>query len=107
MARSIPPRFAGVSFETPPITWLDESIVQRLRGFCNDMDDRLAAGRGLWLGGDRGTGKTSAAALLVKHAVARQYSAGFHPLPELLLRLRRTFEDQPERHRFPTSANMT
>lgn len=100
MARSIPERYTSVSFDTPPIAWLDEAVVARLRTYCNKMDDRLAEGRGLWLGGDTGTGKTSAAALLVKQAAERRYSAGFHPLPELLMRLRRTFDDRRDDEAF-------
>lgn len=67
----------------------------RLRRFVDDLDRRLRDGRGLWLGGDVGTGKTSAAALIVKEAAGRGYAAGFHPLAELLMRIRMSFDDRP------------
>src|SRR5687768_11949003 len=58
----IPPRFRGVSLDRPPISDMarnleTKSAVERMREFIDDLDQRLAAGRGLWLTGKTGTGK--------------------------------------------------
>jgi DNA replication protein DnaC len=94
MMRSVPVRYASVAIDREPLLSLDDAVRARLRAFIREMDERITAGRGLWLGGERGTGKTSAAALLVMEASRRGYAAGFHPLAELLMKIRRTY-DQP------------
>lgn len=94
MTRAVPARYATVALEREPLLSLDDRVRARLRAYVRGMDQRIEAGSGLWLGGERGTGKTSAAALLVMEASRRGYAAGFHPLAELLVRIRRTY-DQP------------
>jgi DNA replication protein DnaC len=92
MMRALPARYASVALEREPLCSLDEPVRQRIGAYVREMDARLEGGRGLWLGGERGTGKTSAAALLVKEASARGYAAGFHPLAELLVSLRGAYD---------------
>lgn len=94
MVRAVPARYATVAMEREPLLSLDGRVRARLRAYVREMDQRITAGSGLWLGGEPGTGKTSAAALLVMEASRRGYAAGFHPLAELLVRIRRTY-DQP------------
>ena len=84
-----------VSLERPPVCWLDPSIVRRVRAYVSKISDRIERGAGLWLGGDRGTGKTSAAAVIAKEASLRGHAVGFHPLSELLMRIRASFDERP------------
>ncbi|HEX3323707.1 MAG TPA: hypothetical protein VHR65_01020, partial [Solirubrobacterales bacterium] len=68
VASVIPPRYRGVSFERPPVSDMARDLetkaaVGEVCRFVEELDDRLGAGRGLWLFGDTGTGKTTLAML--------------------------------------------
>ena len=86
----IPPRYRGVSFERPPVTQIDAMVVRIVRSWVEELDANLAAGRGLWLMGDTGTGKTTLAMLVSRTAL----EAG-HSVPKLLARIRRTYDSEP------------
>src|SRR5262245_47146638 len=63
VASAIPARYRGVSFERPPVSDMarDPSrapVLEAVREFCDEISARLDEGRGLWLMGDVGTGKT-------------------------------------------------
>jgi DNA replication protein DnaC len=88
----IPAKYRGLSFERPPVTDLDATVVGAVRAFVDELDDNLEAGRGLWLMGDVGTGKTSLAMLISKAALERGYSVAIYSLPRLLARIRRTYD---------------
>src|SRR6476661_7634113 len=52
----IPPRYRGVSFDRPPVSDMARDLqtkaaVAEVRGFVDDLEARLAEGRGLWLFG--------------------------------------------------------
>ena len=66
--------------------------VADVREFCEGIDERLDQGRGLWLQGDTGTGKTSLAMLASKAALAAGRTVAVYSLPGLLARIRRTFD---------------
>ena len=59
------------------------------------MEANLEAGRGLWLMGDTGTGKTTLAMLVSKAALEDSRSVAIYSLPKLLARIRRTYDSEP------------
>jgi DNA replication protein DnaC len=97
VASAIPARYRGVSFDRPPISDLARAaasapVVDEIRSFVAALDERLAAGRGLWLMGDVGTGKTVLAMVVSKAAVEAGRSVAIYSLPRLLARIRRTYD---------------
>jgi DNA replication protein DnaC len=80
----IPNRYRGVSFDRAPIVDMPEAIVSEVRRYVRNLDSRLASGRGIWLTGDVGTGKTSLAMLVSKAAIDAGYSVAIYSLPRLL-----------------------
>ena len=91
----IPPRYRGVSFERPPVTQIDAMVVRIVRSWVEELDANLAAGRGLWLMGDTGTGKTTLAMLVSRTALEAGHSVAIYSLPKLLARIRRTYDSEP------------
>ncbi len=95
---ALPPKYEGVSFERPPISEMarapeSRTVVRAVREFIENFDENIPAGRGLWLTGDVGTGKTTLAMLISKSALERGWSAAVYSLPTLLTRIRRTYDD--------------
>jgi DNA replication protein DnaC len=96
----IPPRYRGVSFDRPPVSDMSRDLqtkiaVNEVRGFIDDLDGRLQEGRGLWLFGDTGTGKTTLAMLISKAALEAGKTVAIYSLPKLLARIRRTYDSEP------------
>jgi DNA replication protein DnaC len=94
VASMIPAKYRGVSFDRPPVTEIEPMVVRVVHSFVEDLDDRLDNGRGLWLMGDTGTGKTTLAMLVSKAALAAGRSVAIYSLPKLLARIRRTYDDE-------------
>ena len=92
----IPRRYAGVSFDRPPISGMHEVIVRPVRQFVRRVDEELDAGHGLWLFGKPGTGKTSLAMLVSRAALDAGHSVAIYSLPRLLAEIRSTFEADSE-----------
>jgi DNA replication protein DnaC len=92
VASVIPAKYRGLGFDRPPITDLDATVVGVVREYVDDLEANLEAGRGLWLMGDVGTGKTSLAMLVSKAALERGRSVAIYSLPRLLARIRRTYD---------------
>ena len=92
VASAIPRKYRTVSFESPPITHLPSGAVGEVRRYVSDLEENLAAGKGGWLYGDVGTGKTSLAMLISKLALEAGRSVAVYSLPKLLARIRRTYE---------------
>jgi DNA replication protein DnaC len=92
VASVIPAKYRGLGFDRPPITDLDPTVVGVVREYVDAIGDNLDAGRGLWLMGDVGTGKTSLAMLASKAALEAGRSVAIYSLPRLLARVRRTYE---------------
>jgi DNA replication protein DnaC len=88
----IPAKYRGVSFERPPVTLMNEIVVKRIREYCTGIEDKIDAGRGLWLSGNSGTGKTTLAMLVSRTALEAGRSVAIYSLPKLLARIRRTYE---------------
>jgi DNA replication protein DnaC len=96
VASVIPRKFQGVSFDRPPVsTEIESMVVQFVRSWVDDMDANLEAGRGLWLMGDTGTGKTTLAMLVSKAALEDRRSVAIYSLPKLLARIRQTYDSEP------------
>jgi DNA replication protein DnaC len=93
----IPKRFRGVSFDRPPVTEMDAHVVREVRRYVDNLDGHLDAGRGLWLTGDVGTGKTTLAMLVSKAALERRRSVAIYSLPRLLAEIRTTYDDGSDR----------
>src|SRR5439155_8294729 len=97
VASTIPRRYRGVSFDRPPVSDMashprSRHVVSEIRAFVDDLDARLGDGRGLWLMGTVGTGKTTLAMLVSKAAVEAGRSVAIYSLPRLLARIRRTYD---------------
>jgi DNA replication protein DnaC len=82
-----------VSFDRPPITEMPSATVQVVRAYLRNLDQRLDGGRGLWLYGDVGTGKTTLAMLVSKTALEAGRSVAIYSLPRLLAEIRDTYEE--------------
>lgn len=100
VASVIPPRYRGVSFDRPPVSDMERDLqtkaaLAEVRAYVADLDTRLEEGRGLWLFGDTGTGKTTLAMLVSKMALEAGHSVAIYSLPKLLARIRRTYESEP------------
>jgi len=96
VASVIPRKFQGVSFDRPPVsTEIAPMVVQLVRRWVDDLEANLEAGRGLWLMGDTGTGKTTLAMLVSKAALEDSRSVAIYSLPKLLARIRQTYDSEP------------
>lgn len=96
----IPPRYRGVSFDRPPVSDMARDLqtkiaVNEVRGYIDDLEERLEEGQGLWLFGDTGTGKTTLAMLISKAALEAGKTVAIYSLPKLLARIRRTYDSEP------------
>src|ERR1700749_1203484 len=96
----IPARYRGVSFDRPPVSDMARDLqtkaaVSAVRKYVEELDRRLAEGRGLWIFGDTGTGKTTLAMLVSKMALEAGHSAAIYSLPKLLAHIRRTYDSEP------------
>jgi DNA replication protein DnaC len=93
----IPRRYQGVSFDRPPIsdiarTALDQ--VQSIRRYVRAIEQNLDSGKGLWIQGDVGTGKTTLAMLVSKAALDAGRSVAIYSLPRLLNLLRESMDSE-------------
>jgi DNA replication protein DnaC len=90
----IPRKYRGVSFDRPPVTEIAAPVTAAVRRYVGHIDDNLAAGRGLWFFGSVGTGKTTLAMLVSRHALDAGHSVAIYSLPRLLAEIRTTFDDE-------------
>ena len=88
----IPVKYRGVSFDRPPVTMMDKTVLGVVRKYVDDLSTYLREGRGLWLMGDVGTGKTTLAMLVSKSALEAGFTTAIYSLPHLLSRIRRTYD---------------
>jgi DNA replication protein DnaC len=100
VASVIPARYRGVSFDRPPVSDMARDLqtkaaVSEVRNFVDDLEGRLGEGRGLWIFGDTGTGKTTLAMLVSKMALEAGHSVAIYSLPKLLAHIRRTYDSEP------------
>ena len=96
LAGVIPRRYQGVSFDRPPVTRIDSTVVRAVRRYVDTLAEQLESGRGIWFQGDVGTGKTTLAMLISGEALRQGHSVAIYSLPRLLGLLRETFDDESE-----------
>jgi DNA replication protein DnaC len=93
----IPRRYQGVSFERPPVSDLSRTApaqIQSVRRYVRSIEQNLDVGRGLWIQGDIGTGKTTLAMLISKTALDASRSVAIYSLPRLLNLLRESMDSE-------------
>jgi DNA replication protein DnaC len=100
VASVIPKKFRGVSFDRPPVSDMARDFqargaVDAIRSYLGNLEDNLAEGRGIWLYGSPGTGKTTLGMLVSKMALESNHSVAIYSLPKLLARIRRTYDAAP------------
>jgi DNA replication protein DnaC len=84
----IPKRYRHVAFDRPPVTDIDPQVVLAVRRFADRVEEKLDKGRGLWLMGPVGTGKTTLAMLVSQAALKAGRSVAIYSLPRLLNEIR-------------------
>ena len=95
LAGRIPRRYEGVSFDRPPISDIARIAPEQIgdvRRYVAAIEQNLDRGRGLWIQGDVGTGKTTLAMLVSKAALDSGRSVAIYSLPRLLHLLRDSIE---------------
>lgn len=91
---TIPKAFRGVSFGRPPLNEIGPVVTQHVERFIDDMDARLAAGRGLWFFGDSDEALVSLAMLIARKASEGGASVATHAVPRLLMELRASYDSE-------------
>jgi DNA replication protein DnaC len=97
VASAIPPRYRGVSFDRPPVSDMSRDmatrhVVNAVQGFVDDLDANIDGGRGMWLMGNTGTGKTTLGMLVAKMALAASKTVAVYFTPKLLTQIRQTYQ---------------
>jgi DNA replication protein DnaC len=80
----VPRRYRGASFDRPPVVGMAEPVVSTVRSYVRNLAERMEEGRGMWLVGDVGTGKTTLAMIVSSAALEAGYSVAIYSLPRLL-----------------------
>jgi len=80
----VPKRYRGASFDRPPVLGMPDPVVSAVRSYVRNLKDRLEEGRGMWLVGDVGTGKTTLAMIVSEAALQAGHSVAIYSLPRLL-----------------------
>lgn len=98
VASAIPARYRGVSFDRPPVSDMARDmatrhIVQATRSYIEGQDQNIENGRGLWLMGNPGTGKTTLGMLVAKSALTADKTVGIYFAPKLLTRIKQTYQE--------------
>jgi DNA replication protein DnaC len=97
VASAIPPRYRGVSFDRPPVSDMSRDmtyrhVVNAVHTFIDDLDGNLDGGKGMWLMGNTGTGKTTLGMLVAKSALAAGRTVAVYFAPKLLTQIRQTYQ---------------
>jgi len=95
LAGRIPRRYQGVSFDRPPVSDIARVApdqIRSVRRYVRDIEESLDSGKGLWIQGDVGTGKTTLAMLVSKAALDAGRSVAIYSLPRLLNLLREAMD---------------
>jgi DNA replication protein DnaC len=90
----IPRKYRDVAFDRFPVTAIEPRVVDDVRRFCRDVNARLDEGRGLWLVGDPGTGKTTLAMLISKAAIEAHRTTAIYSMPRLMAVLRTAIDSE-------------
>lgn len=99
LSQRIPSKYEHVGWDrnpVPQIEAINPQVTRQVRAFCRRIDEHLDRGEGLWLWGNKGTGKTTLAYLVTKCAIEAGRSVAVYTAPALLNALRDTYrEDSP------------
>jgi DNA replication protein DnaC len=91
----IPKRYRAISFEHSEVMDIERRNgiqVRELRAYVRNLDANLDAGRGLWLCGGTGTGKTALAMIVSRTALDAGRSVAIYSLPRLLSVIRESID---------------
>jgi DNA replication protein DnaC len=91
----IPREFRQVSFENSVVFDMERTLpsqVRAVRGFVRSLDANLDSGHGLWLWGSPGTGKTTMAMIVSRHAIDAGRSVAIYSCPRLLSVIRESID---------------
>ena len=80
----VPKRYRGASFDRPPVLGMPDAVVSEVRSYVRNLNARLEEGRGMWLVGDVGTGKTTLAMIVSAAALETGHTVAIYSLPRLL-----------------------
>jgi len=97
LAGRIPRRYRGVSFDRPPVSDIARTApdqIAQVRRYVRAIGENLDGGRGLWIQGAVGTGKTTLAMLVSKAALEAGHSVAIYSLPRLLNLLRESMDSE-------------
>jgi DNA replication protein DnaC len=97
LAGRVPRRYQGVSFDRPPVSDIARTApdqIQAVRRYVRGISQNLDSGKGLWIQGDVGTGKTTLAMLVSKAALDAGRSVAIYSLPRLLNLLREAMDSE-------------
>ncbi len=92
----VPRRYMDLSWDRYPLPQIaaeNPDSVRRVRRFCDDVTGNLQAGRGLWLQGHTGTGKTTLGYMVAAAATRARHAVLSFNAVALLNRVRATFDD--------------
>jgi DNA replication protein DnaC len=91
----IPKRYRAISFEHSNVIDMERRCptqVREVRDFVRNIDANLDEGRGLWLTGGCGTGKTVLAMIVAKAAIDTGRTVAIYSCPRLLSVIRDSIE---------------
>ena len=97
LAGRIPRRYRGVSFDRPPVSDIARTApdqIRSVRRYVRAIETNVDSGKGLWIQGDVGTGKTTLAMLVSKAALDAGRSVAIYSLPRLLNLLRESMDSE-------------
>ncbi len=97
LAGRIPRRYRGVSFDRPPVSDMARAApdqIRSVRRYVHAIEANLDSGKGIWIQGDVGTGKTTLAMLVSKAALDAGRSVAIYSLPRLLNLLRESMDSE-------------
>jgi DNA replication protein DnaC len=91
----IPKRYRAISFEHTDVIDIERRCpdqVRVIRQYAREIGGNLDAGRGLWLAGSVGTGKTALAMIVSKAAIDAGRSVAIYSCPRLLSLIRESID---------------
>lgn len=100
----VPRRYMDLSWDRHPLTQLardplNADSVSKVKRYCADIGTNLAEGRGLWLMGHTGTGKTTLGYTIAATATQARHSVLSFNAVALLNRIRATFDSDSREKR--------
>jgi len=88
--RNVPKSLRHVGFDRGPINLMPHGDVDPVRTWTKNAAENIEAGRGLWLTGGTGNGKSTLAAAVVLESAHLGHTAGYWPFSLLLRTIRAT-----------------